>query len=121
MKKFLFSVAVGLLLATQVDAASIHLQWAYWASVPVDAFLVYRRVNAPGTYLTLGSWGWVWGPTARAYTDTTAEAGISYCYSIRAHRALPAPNGEQSDFTEEVCGRSLPTPSAITIVGEEPQ
>ena len=74
--KFLTQPTVKVAKATNGIKAS-------WAKVTgASGYIVYRRTYSGGKW---GSWASIKTTTALSYTDTTAKAGVTYQYTVRAY------------------------------------
>lgn len=72
-----------------------------WNAVPgAGEYVVYRRTES-------GQWGRIKeAGAARSYTDTSAQSGVRYYYTVKAFRS-----GQSSDFdrTVSICAMAQPT------------
>ncbi|MCD8086349.1 MAG: fibronectin type III domain-containing protein, partial [Clostridiales bacterium] len=67
-------VAVPVLTGVSNTARGVTVEWN--AVDGAERYWVYRKVSG-------GSWKRVGTTSATSYTDTTAEAGVTYAYTVR--------------------------------------
>jgi hypothetical protein len=67
------------LAGNAISSTQVDLTWTDNSAALETSFLVYRRLGA-GTYKLIGTAG----ANATSYSDTTAQAGRSYTYQVRA-------------------------------------
>lgn len=72
------AVAILSLKAGVVSGGGIELRWSVESARPIDGFRVYRAVGSTVEAITPQ----LLDPMARSYVDDTAEAGVSYRYSV---------------------------------------
>jgi len=112
MPKTLKATIVGivLLIAVQVNAATMHLSWTD-NSTNEDTFEVQRKLGVSGVYSKIGEVL----ANITAYVDSTVADGTLYCYRVRAVNAAGA-----SAWSNEACAATpapLPTaPSGLKAV-----
>lgn len=76
--------------AIRTGARQVDLAWSTpYSNTALSGFTIARRVAGNGTFAPLASTG----ASARGYTDTTVEAGVDYCYQVRATNAAGTSGG----------------------------
>jgi hypothetical protein len=85
---------LGLIWPGAAPAAQLRLTWTDNSSNEAG-FLIERRAETEDTFTPLTTVGM----NITAYVDPTVEAGITYCYQVRAFAA----DGDSAPSTE-VCG-----------------
>jgi len=95
------------------DADSINLDWDDNAEPDIANYVVYRATTAGGPYTQIAT------PTASAYDDTSAVAGVTYFYVVAAFAQGNESDAGNEDFA--TAGVSLPAApqNLVATVGEE--
>jgi hypothetical protein len=103
--KCILTLALLVVLITEVKAQSLTLAWDYTSTV--SNFVLERKTGLTGTYSTLPL---VIPGTARTAIDTTVTIGQLYCYRI--HAEVPPARSAPSN---EACGAVLSAPINLRI------
>ena len=103
------ALVAAVLASPSIAAAALSLTWSDNSSNETG-FKIERRTGTTGTFAQVATTG----ANVASYTDTTAVAGTTSCYRVRAYNAAG-----NSAYTLEQCAPEPAMPT-VTIVANDP-